>query len=338
MRLPKFADWLHSCFGRLAVAGLFISLPASAVNVVVQLRNGDRLTGQLVTQETNHVVISTSWADSLVLPISAIGGIRTAEGDPLYTPPPPPAAAPATPPTPGPVAQPKPKPVTQSPKRKLTTRANLGLDLIFGASERQIYYTRIKSDYEHPYEQNSAHFFRTTADYLANYGQTDGQLSANNMGGSLQTDFDFGPHSYFYNIGNAGYDQIRKIDLQYGVGPGVGQHLFKKPAFALDVESGINYQVQERSAGDSPESAYLRLADNLTWKLADRVTVRGKSQFQLSLQDANQFRLALDSTLEYRLWSSLSLNLTLLDNFDTDPAPGVNQNEVQVRSSLGITF
>jgi putative salt-induced outer membrane protein YdiY len=158
------------------------------------------------------------------------------------------------------------------------------------------------------------------------------------MAGSLQSDFDFGPNNYVYSVGNAGYDEIRKIDLQYGIGPGVGRHLFRKPAFVLDVESGINYQVQERSEGDSPESAYLRLADNLTWKLADRIMLRKKLEFQLSLQEASQFRLRLDSTVEYRLWHSLSLNLTFLDLYDTNPAPGVDPNEVQLRSALGFTF
>ena len=101
---------LHNPFGHwrntLFVALLLTSLPAGAVNVVVQLKNGDRITGQLVTQETNQVVIATTWANPLVLPISIIGGLRTAEGTVLYAPPPPPAP----PVTNSPVAQAKPKP------------------------------------------------------------------------------------------------------------------------------------------------------------------------------------------------------------------------------------
>ncbi|MFO1513660.1 MAG: DUF481 domain-containing protein [Verrucomicrobiota bacterium] len=318
----------------LAVAALFLCLPAGAVNVVVELKNGDRLTGQLITQETNQVVISTSWASSLVLPISAIGGLRTAAGAVLYAPPPPSAIPPAT----NLLAQAQAKPAAPAQKKSLTTTANLGLDLLFGAKERQIYYTRIKSTYEDPYESNPKQFFRTIADYTANYGETDGDVSANNMAGSIQTDFDFGPVYYFYNAANVGYDQIRKIDLLYGVGPGLGRHLFTKPAFVLNVDGGVNYQVQKRSEGDSPESAYLRVGDNLTWKLADRVTLSKKIDFLLSCENASEFRFRVDSTLSYRLWNSLSLNLSFLDLYDTNPAPGVDQNEVQLRSSLGFTF
>jgi putative salt-induced outer membrane protein YdiY len=330
----KILDCPGQLLKALAVLGLFLSLPAGAVNVVVQLKNGDRITGELVAQETNHVVITTSWASSLVLPISAIGGLKTAEGNVLYAPPPPPAKPAAASPAP----QAKAKPAPAAPKKHLTTTVNFGLDVLSGAKERQIYYTRIKSTYARTYESYPKRSFRTIADYAANYGETDGAKSANNMAGSLQTDFDFGPNTYFYNAGNVGYDEIRKIDLQYGVGPGLGRHLYRKPSFVLDLESGVNYQVQERSAGNSPEDLYLRLADNMTWKLAERLTLAKKFEFILNFDDASQFRFRLDSNLSYRLWNSLSLNLTVLDTYDTDPAPGVDNNEVQVRSSLGITF
>lgn len=72
--------------------------------------------------------------------------------------------------------------------------------------------------------------------------------------------------------------------------------------------------------------------------MADRVTWSKKFDFLLNFEDASEFRFRLDTTLSYRLWSSLSLNLTVLDLYDTDPAAGVDQNEVQLRSSLGVTF
>ncbi len=54
---PKpFGAWRPA----LLVALLGSALPAAAVNVAVQLKNGDRITGELITQETNHVVLATT--------------------------------------------------------------------------------------------------------------------------------------------------------------------------------------------------------------------------------------------------------------------------------------
>ena len=55
-------------------------------------------------------------------------------------------------------------------------------------------------------------------------------------------------------------------------------------------------------------------------------------------ENLGEYRARLESTLSLALWRSLSLNLPLLDLYDTAPAQGVNRNELQIRSTLGITF
>jgi hypothetical protein len=56
------------------------------------------------------------------------------------------------------------------------------------------------------------------------------------------------------------------------------------------------------------------------------------------VENPGEFRARLDSTLSFGLWQKLSLNFSVLDLYDTNPAQGVDNNEVQIRSSLGITF
>jgi hypothetical protein len=171
-----------------------------------------------------------------------------------------------------------------------------------------------------------------------NYGETEGAQSANNMGGTVKTDWDVGDQVYLYNAGAAGFDNIRKIDLFYSVGPGVGYHLFTRSKWVMNVESGLSYQAQYRSTGPDVESVYLRLAEDVAWKITDRTTFTQKYEFYQNLEMFEQFRFQLNATLTYALWQGVSLNLSALDLYDTDPAPGVDNNELQVRSTLGIAF
>lgn len=327
------------CFWLAGLTLLFPAFPAGAVDVVVQLRNGDRITGELVAQETNHVVVSTSWAGKLALPLATIGGIRMASGaDLLLT-----AVAPApvsTSASRGEVATaPKPKPSLPPAKpKRLRNNIQVGSNLMFGARDQQVLYARVKSSYERPYEHDAKKFFRTIADYSADYGETENIRSANRMTASLKTDFDLGTRSYCYNVGSGGYDETRKIDLHYEIGPGLGYHLIKKPTFEFDVEGGFNYQAQFRSTGANPDSVYLRMAEDTTWKLNSRLSFSKKFEFFMNGEDAEQFRFRLDANASYKLIENLSLNLSVLDQYDTDPAPKVDQNEVQIRSSIGITF
>jgi len=158
------------------------------------------------------------------------------------------------------------------------------------------------------------------------------------MGGSDKTDFDILNRFYVYNLGGAGYDKIRKIDLHYEEGPGLGYHLLTLTNFVLDVEAGVNYQVQDRSDNTSSEKFFYRLAELATWKLNKRLTFTEKVEYFPQVEDVDEYRARIEANLSYGIWGNLSLNVTLLDLYDTQPAHNVPRNDLQVRSSLGITF
>lgn len=302
----------------------------SGEDVYVRLKNGDRITGRLLAQETNHVILTTAWAETLVLPISTIAGFDSTNGETLYS---------APPPTPD--AKPPTKIVkapTPPPPRSIRGSIQLGSDVQYGARDRELIFARIKGAYEHPYKSDPQKYFRTFGDYSADYGETERVKSANRMTGSVKTDFDLTRRTYAYNVGSGGYDEIRKVDAHYEIGPGLGHRLIKTPDFEFDVEGGLNYQVQLRSAGGNRDSIFVRLAEDVTWKIAPRLSFTEKFEFFVNAEDTKQLRFRLDSNFSYKLIENLSLNLTVIDLYDTDPAPSVDQNEFQIRSSIGITF
>ena len=138
--------------------------------------------------------------------------------------------------------------------------AQMGTDLGFGQKERQLYTGRLKLNYVQAPVRNSL-------DYLFTYGRTDGELSANRMDGSMKTDFDLGHDYYAYSLEGAGYDQVRKIDWRYEIGPGIGYHLVKKTNFVLRVETGFHYEVHNFQDNRQDDIYYHRIAQDLRWNL-----------------------------------------------------------------------
>jgi putative salt-induced outer membrane protein YdiY len=321
---------------------------ARAENVVLHLRNGDRIAGTIVAEDTNRVVLATSWIKELPVPLSAILGrepITNAVTPTAVT-----AAKPAAP-APEPaatniVAATKATPLAatvapeQKPPKPKHWKANLslGTDLKFGASDQALYYGRFKLTYEQPYKSEAKNFFRNIFDYAVDYGETDGVKSADRMYGSMKTDFDVGRGVFVYNLAGAGYDTVRKIDFGYEIGPGVGYHLFTQPKLVMNLEGGINYQVQERSGSPDVQSFYFRVAEDVTWKITPRVTLVEKAELFPRVENPGEFRARLDSALSFALWQNLALKLSVLDLYDTNPAQGVDPNDLQIRSSLEITF
>jgi hypothetical protein len=355
-----------------------VCLLAAAIHLrgqttILHLKNGDRLAGTIVSEDTNRVVITTVWIKELAVPVTAIEGREIIPPFLAVTNAPAAIAAGKAPSsTAGPAvtnATPSIQAgmlvgVTTVPSLHLSRwrywkgEARFGASFLYGVNNQQIYTGRFKLTYQRPYAANPKHFFRNILDYSVDYGWTSTPegtntiLSANRMDLSDKTDFDIGSDFYIYNLASTGYDEVRKIDSRFEIGPGIGYHLFTAPNFVVNVESGIDYQAEYRvgsSTNNTLDLSY-RAAEDLTWKMGPRYTLIEKLEFLPRISElANQstantsanaidYRLRFEATLSYGFWKNLSLNLSVSDLYDTRPAPGIPNNDLQIRSSVGITF
>jgi hypothetical protein len=343
-----------------ALVLLFAALlqAARADTIILHLKNGDRLAGTIVSEDTNRVVLTTRWIKEVTVPVSEIerreksaesalagsgaaGEATTAAGKSAGTVPAGAtnAVSPGTAARAGTVVGVTSVPSTQPHSAKhWKGEARIGADYLSGAKAQEIYYGRLKISYERPYVSNPKQYFRNILDYSVDYGQTEGVKSANRMEGSDKTDFDVGKRKFFvYNLATIGYDEVRRIDLHYEIGPGAGYHLLTQSDFVMNVEAGADYQAQDRADQTRKSDFFYRLAEDITWKLQKRLTFTEKFEL-FPVFDFSSYRARFEATMSYGIWQNLSLNFTVLDLYDTQPAQNVPKNDLQVRSSLGVTF
>ncbi len=369
---------MDSAFSRyLAIASCFISFwnCFGAESVTLLLKNGDRLTGEMVTMDTSYVTITNSLIGKIAVPVAQVEKMEkqkaekpaqpattnqtaqpfvapaapsTATNQPAPTPvatqpaPPGPKPAetatvkpdPAKPAAPPPAAvQPKPKP----PKRWNAT-VDVGFDLQYNQRERQLYYGRAKWTY-------GKDRFRSIVDYITNYGETDGLLTANDMNGSVKLEWDMTKKLYVFDAAGAGYNDIRKIDLSYDDSFGLGYKVLNKSNFLvkegsliLNTDLGGNYQQQFLSDGTDRNYFSLRLGEIAAWKINTKLSFDEKLEYYPRFTGLDDFRLRFEATLRYTLAPNLTLNLTAIDLYDTQPAPGVSENDLLLRASVGLRF
>jgi len=339
----RINNWLALA---LALAGFVAG--ARAQDVVIYLRNGDRIAGTIISENTNQVVVSTVWIKEITIPLAQIDRRENLPAGTLSST----NAVAGTTVIKGPtnvvtiVKTPTATVVVSNAiplttnwfKRHFKGEVAIGTALVRGATDSELYYGKASLTFSQPYASDPKEFFRNIFTYYADYGKTDGTLSANDMGGSSKTDFDINRRLYLYNLGAASYDQIRKIDRHYEDGPGAGYHLFKLTNFVMNVELGANYQVEDRSDATRTESFYYRLGEDLTWKPVKLMTFTEKFEFFPRAENPKEYRFRFESNLAYSLWQNLALNLTLIDLYDTQPATAVPKNELQFRTTLGFKF
>ncbi len=327
MKLFYIREWV---WGVCLLAGA----AQGAETTVLHLRNGDRLTGTIQSEDAQGVKILTIWKQTIVLPADQIQkreklpwetAVKTAVTTAAAV------AVPPKPPDPTPVAAlPPPKP---KPPKLWHAEAQFGLDFQKSTKDLSLYYTRAKLSYG----QGS---LRSIFDYSYSYGETDGVVSANRMDGLSQTDWDFGNTKKFFAsfLGGAGYDEVRKIDIGYQFGPGVGYHLITRTNFILNTVVGMNYQSQHFSNNTKQENFYYRFAEDFTWKITPKMILIEKFEFLPQAENLDKYRFRLETTMSYALLQNLSLNFSVIDTYDTQHAISVKPNDLQIRSSVGIKF
>jgi putative salt-induced outer membrane protein YdiY len=214
------------------------------------------------------------------------------------------------------------------------TRAQIGANLGFSTKEVQTYTARLKAVY------TPIKTLRNNFDYSASYGTTDGVLSENQMDGSWKLEYDVGKQKRFlvYNAVGAGYNEIQKIDSRYDFGPGMGYKLIVRTNYVLKTEFGGNFQQQYFSTGEAKSRYSLRLAEDMTWQIAKWLKFDNKLEFFPELDRLSKYRFRGEANLSYLLRHNLTLSLSVIDLYDTTPPAGVSNNDLQIRSLIGIKF
>lgn len=325
---------IHTLAGILCAAAAFLALafPAGAADVTFQLRNGDKISGTILSESGGQISLRHPIFGVIQLPSNEVIS-RFDASTPIPavpSPAPAPQAAKASPPS-AKAPTLASAPVKAPPPRRWSFDVQAGIDLGFGATDRQLYNARGRAFY-------SKDKLRNSIDGLLTYGKTEGIKSADRIDGSMKTDYDIAGRLFLYNLGGVGYDSIRSINLRYEIGPGVGYHVLKKDKIRLNVELGANYQAQFNADATESESFFYRIAEDWVWQVTPKLAIEQRFEFFPGIGDFEKYRARFEGTARYSLRSNLYLNVTVLDLYDNRPAHGISNNDLQLRSAVGVKF
>lgn len=335
MRRKRRNGKVTGLFARLLCVA-FIAICSHGAEVIIYLRNGDRVTGRVAAETAAEVTLETGLFGKVTIPVSQILK-REVVGPPSETAAAPPTPAPATnaPPravaaTPAPAPTPAPAEKPKGPKL-WNTEMQFGLNLRYSTRDQQEALVVAKSTY-------GKNKFRQIFDYSFVYGETEGVQSANRMSGSTKTEYDMTSKIYAFGLAGASYDEVRQIDRQFELNPGLGYQWIKKPNFAFKSEVGFGYQDQFFANGREVETYSARLAGIFSWRIWDKLMADWRIEYFPNIEAIDEYRVRFESTLRYPLLKNLSLNLIVIDLYDTQAPPNIENNDLQVRYALGVKF
>lgn len=320
--------------------------------VILHLKNGDRLTGEILSESTNQVSFTNALFGTIKIPPAEILKREPAPKPVLVTNTPPLTNITVAVVTNAPTATGTNTATTVTAKKtKPLTPANLeaqaisatpkywqhqvqfGINLRYSTADQQEFLMIEKSTY-------TREPFRHILDVNFTYGKTEGVQSANKLAASEKTEFQLSKKAYLFGLAGGGYDEIRHVDSQFEIDPGFGYEILNSTNHAVvwKTEGGFNFQKEFRSDGSHLTTYSLRIAEIFAMRVYEKLTADAKIEFFPNMEDFGEYRLRLENNWRYPLTDRLSLDLVLIDLYDTLAPPGVVKNDLQIRSTLGIKF
>jgi putative salt-induced outer membrane protein YdiY len=352
---------------RFFLAVGFLSVVASVARAdMLVLKNGDHLTGTIVSSDGKELTLKTDFAGDIKVKWPAIADVKsdktlyvvitdkktvsgkiTTEGPNLVVNTPgagavtlPMANATIIRSQEGETAYEK----SQNPGILESWKggANVGFALARGNSETTNLTTGFTADRKTLHDEVAMYF---SSLYSSN-NLPGGGVTANSILGGLRYDRNLTKRIFLFGAADYTHDQLQGLNLRsiYSVGP--GYHLINTPETTLDLLVGVNY-TRETFSGERINGAGvgtvernlvgITTGENFMHKFGKSTIVTEHFYFYPDLTNTGQYRFALDGASVTKINRWLGLQLTVSDRYVSNP-PIVGTKANDVIFSTGFNF
>jgi putative salt-induced outer membrane protein YdiY len=147
-----------------------------------------------------------------------------------------------------------------------------------------------------------------------------------------------GPRLFINLFNDWEYDRFQDLDLRLVLGPGLGFNLLKTERMRVDLLGGGAYTHEEFSTPRSRNSGNLYWGNDWNYRLSDRTAFSQTFRMFNNLSETGEFRVNFDVGTVTAVNSWLSFQATYSDRYLSNPAGGRKKNDVLFTTGVRFTF
>jgi putative salt-induced outer membrane protein YdiY len=189
----------------------------------------------------------------------------------------------------------------------------------------------------------------TTAIYTDSTVDGVNSTTAHAIRGGVRGDLNVSDHLFVFGFTDFEYDQFQDLDLRNVVGGGLGYHVINTKATSFDVFAGGDYDqdffgaiaataTTPATAAVTRKSGEVDLGETFNAKINNRTTITEQFSIYPNVSDTGTYRFQFDATAATKLKNWLSWQVTYSDRFLSDPLPGFKTNDLILSTGFRLTF
>jgi len=351
-------------------AVLFLSLAVAAAADQVTLKNGDRLTGTIVSADGKTLVLKSEFVGDVNVNWEAVtaiessanlnltlkdgkrvsGKVRTQDGQFVVA-----SAAPVAKDTIVAVRNDAEQSAFDMETEKMahprinyfwTGVLDTGLALTSGNSSTLSYTLATKAVRETPRDRLTFY----TAYVFANDNSTPpSRTTANYLRSGVRGDLNISAKFFVFTFADFESNQLQHLNLRQVYGGGLGYHVIRNANTRFDVFGGASYARDSFGGyaltnpvqifpGNTTNSAEIVVGQELTTKLGSRTTLGERFVFFPNMSDTGQYRYQfnVNSATVIKKW--LSWQLTFGQSYLSNPPVGLKSSDLLLSTGLRVNW
>ncbi len=221
--------------------------------------------------------------------------------------------------------------------------ASLGFSLQHGDQQAHSIAVTVAATRDRPAQLPFVRHFRTTYGLtmlFATAKQGATSVTSDTLTTALREDFFLSERNFVFGLGELDHIQPEGLYLRQTAGGGAGRDVIHNSRTILSAFGGVNY-VHERFIGGVPpsdSSVQALVGEKLGLQISSRARLDEQADFYPDLRRGNHYRGDTSAVLAFRLNNRLTVNAGLIDLFLGAPPPGSRSNNIAVTTGLGYTF
>lgn len=331
------------------LAALLVLANAAHADQLV-LKNGDRITGKVISQTDGKIEIETDYAGTVTVVADKVASVKIDEAKTA-------AAA-----TPGKAAEVPVTPAAVSPKavdpdavpaasekngrsflprpiRKAASgwegNANVGFSYTSGNSRTSTFSAGVRAERTSVQDKWTAYLKG-----LVNRNRVTGTnvTTSNAIWGGIRYDRNFSKRMFVFGAYDFERDKPQKLNFRSVLGAGVGDHLVKRDRTEIDLLAGAAWNRTWRVGSNDTTIAEALFGNTLKHKFSDRIKFQQGFTIYPSLINAGRYRFVLDATLSADVTKRIGMFVTIADRFNSFPLNNVRRNDFLFTTGLKWGF
>jgi hypothetical protein len=226
--------------------------------------------------------------------------------------------------------------------------ASLGYSLQNGSQETNTLTTSVAASRERPATPVFERHMRTTFDFTTLFSHAEQKsitppfvitstVSSRTLTADLRQDYLFSPDNFVFVFGQINHVSTQDLYLQQTYGGGFGRDVVKNARTVFSVLGGPTYVQEKFFNGQLTQTTQLLLAEVLGEQFSKRLRLDHYFHIYPDLIHGGEYRFDTSAVLSYKLLNKFTVNASLIDLYLSNPPTG-ERNNITFSAGVGYSF